>query len=188
MDTPITAHHIILLSTLVVSRVVRNPTHWKGSHTQKGVSDMSNEDNKALVRHRFEELDKGNFAVLDELFDPNYVLHFQDRSIPMNLEQTKQFYIMFYSAFPDLSHSLDEQIAEGDKVVTRWTARGTHRGEFMGIPATDKQITLTGINIYRLVDNKLAESHVNWDMQGLMQQLGYFQTPPQDPNQLSQYH
>ena len=90
----------------------------------------------------------------------------------MNLDATKQFYRMLYSAFPDLRHTIAEQVGARDKVVTRWTALGTHRSEWMGIPATGRQIILEGINIYTLTRGKLSESYVNWDMLGLMQQLG----------------
>jgi|AmaraimetFIIA100_FD_contig_41_4520580_length_558_multi_6_in_0_out_0_1 steroid delta-isomerase-like uncharacterized protein len=127
---------------------------------------------EALVRRRFAELDKKNFAILDELFDRSYVLHFSGVPKSMNLETTKQFYRMLYSAFPDLKHTIAEQIGARNKVVTRWTARGTHQGEWMGIRGTGKQITLEGINIYTLTRGKLSESHVNWDMLGLLQQLG----------------
>ncbi len=130
------------------------------------------EASEALVRRRFTELDKKNFAILDELFDPSYVLHFAGIPEPMNLDATKQFYRMLYSAFPDLRHTITEQVSARDKVMTRWTAVGTHRGEWMGIPATGSQITLEGINIYTVTRGKLSESHVNWDMLGLLQQLG----------------
>jgi steroid delta-isomerase-like uncharacterized protein len=126
----------------------------------------------AMVRRRFRELDKKNFAILDELFDRSYVLHFAGMSAPMNLATTKQFYAMLYSAFPDLRHTIEDQVSAGNKVVTRWTARGTHHGDWMGIAATRKPINFTGINIYTVRRGKLSQSHVNWDMLGLMQQLG----------------
>jgi steroid delta-isomerase-like uncharacterized protein len=128
--------------------------------------------NQSLVRRRFSQLDKKDFSVLDELFDPSYVLHFSGMPEPMNLQTTKQLYTMLYSAFPDLHHTIDEQIGAGNKVVTRWTARGTHQGDWMGIPPTGKRVTLHGINIYTLRRGKLSESHVNWDILGLLHQLG----------------
>jgi steroid delta-isomerase-like uncharacterized protein len=133
---------------------------------------MSNEDNKAVVAKRFEELDKGNLRVLDEMFTNEYKLHFPGAEAPLDLEQTKQFYSDLYTALPDLTHSIEEQLAEGDKVVTRWTARGTHQGELLGRPASGGEIVFTGINIYRIADGKLAESHVNWDVIGIAFQLG----------------
>jgi steroid delta-isomerase-like uncharacterized protein len=133
---------------------------------------MSTEDNKALVARRFEELDAGNLGVFDELFAPDYVLHFPGADEPLDLERTKQLYSTLYSALPDLRHTIEDQIAEGDSVVTRWTARGTHRGEMFGRTATGMEIAFTGINIYRIADGKLAESHINWDLMGVARQLG----------------
>lgn len=130
------------------------------------------DDNKALVAKRFEELDNGNLRVLDELFTTDYRLHFPGAEAPLDLERTKQFYATLYSAFPDLRHTIEEQLAEGDKVVTRWTARGTHRGNLMGRGPTGAEIVFSGINIYRIADGKLAESHVNWDVIGVAHQLG----------------
>lgn len=128
--------------------------------------------NEAMVRRRFTELDKKNFGILDELFDPSYLLHFPGVSRPMDLGTTRRFYEALYSAFPDLKHDIAEQVSDGNKVVTRWTARGTHRGEWMGVAPTGKAITLTGINIYTVSRGKLSQSHVTWDILGLLQQIG----------------
>ena len=128
--------------------------------------------NAAMVRRRFAELDKGNFAILGELFDSAYVLHFPGLPRPLSLAATRRFYERLYSAFPDLRHTVVEQISAGNKVVTRWTARGTHRADWMGITATGKRVTFSGINIYTVRRGRLAESHVNWDILGLVQQLG----------------
>jgi steroid delta-isomerase-like uncharacterized protein len=133
---------------------------------------MSNDANKALVAKRFAELDKGNLGVLDEMFAPDYVLHFPGVEKPLDLDRTKEFYATLYSALPDLTHTIVEQVAEGDKVVTRWTARGTHKGDLMGRGATGTTIVFTGINIYRIANGKLAESHVNWDVISVAHQLG----------------
>jgi len=133
---------------------------------------MSTDDNKALVAKRFEELDRGNLGVLDELFTSDYLLHFPGAEAPLDLGQTKQFYSALYSALPDLTHTIEEQLAEGDKVVTRWTAHGTHRGELLGRASTGNEIVFSGINIYRIAGGKLAESHVNWDVIGVAHQLG----------------
>jgi predicted ester cyclase len=130
------------------------------------------EANEALVRRRFAELDKRNFAILDELFDPSYVLHFAGAAAPLDLEATKRFYGLLYAAFPDLRHTIVEQVSAGDKVVTRWTARGTHRGEWMGVPAAGGRVAFTGINIYTIAGGKFTASHVNWDMLGLAHQIG----------------
>jgi steroid delta-isomerase-like uncharacterized protein len=128
--------------------------------------------NKAMVRRRFRELDKKNFSILDELFDRKYVLHCPGIPTSMTLGTTRQFYEQLYTAFPDLRHTIVEQISAGNKVVTRWTARGTHRGPWMGVQKTGKRISLAGINIYTIRRGKFVESRVNWDLLGLMQQLG----------------
>ena len=128
--------------------------------------------NEAMVRRRFRELDKKNFTILDELFDRTYVLHCPGIPTPMKLGTTRRFYEELYAAFPDLRHKIVEQISAGNKVVTRWTARGTHRGPWMGVEGTGKPISLAGINIYTIRRGKFVESRVNWDLLGLMQQLG----------------
>jgi len=125
-----------------------------------------------MVRRRFAELDKGNFAVLDEMFDRGYRLNFPAAKAPLSLDDTKKFYRALYAAFPDLTHTIDEQISARDKVVTRWVAKGTHKGTWMGVAATGKSISLAGINIYTLKNGKLAESDVQWDLLGLLRQLG----------------
>jgi len=79
---------------------------------------------------------------------------------------------MYRTAFPDVHFTIEDQIAEGDRVVTRWTARGTHQGPLVGIPPTSKQVTMSGIAIYRLVDGKIVEQWGVNDMLGLLQQLG----------------
>ncbi len=132
------------------------------------------EQNKALARRSLEEIwNKGNLAVADELIAPNHVAH--DPANPnagSGPEATKQQASMYRTAFPDLQITIDDQVAEGDQVVTRWTARGTHRGDLMGIAPTGKQMTVTGINITRIAGGKAQEDWTNWDTIGMMQQLG----------------
>ena len=126
--------------------------------------------NAAMVRRRFAELDKGNFTILDELFDLAYVLHFPGVPGPW-ASRPPSGSMRYYGAFPDLRHTVVEQISTRNKVVTRWTARGTHRADWMGIAATGKRVSFAGINIYTVRRGRLAESHVNWDILGLAQQL-----------------
>ena len=95
------------------------------------------------------------------------------------LEQYKQLVTMYFSAFPDLHLTIEDQIAEGDKVVTRWTARGTHQGPFMGIPPTGKRAVVTGIAIDRFANGKFVENWNNGDDLGLLQQLGVVPVPGQ---------
>ena len=96
---------------------------------------------------------------------------------PMDVEQASGMAAMFYAAFPDLHTTFEDQIAEGDKVVARVTIRGTHQGEFQGIPATGKEVAFGGILIDHYQDGKVVEHWVQMDMMGLMQQLGAIPTP-----------
>ena len=135
---------------------------------------MSTEENKAIVRRVYEEaINRGNMAVVDELVSPDYVAH--DPGFPQPVrgpEGLKQYFLVFRTAFPDLHLTIEDIIAEGDTVVVRHTARGTHQGDLMGMPPTGKQETVTGIAIHRLVNGKFVESWVNAGSLGLMQQLG----------------
>jgi predicted ester cyclase len=130
------------------------------------------EANEAMVRRRFAELDKGNIGILDELFTPSYKLNLPGFGKPMSLAATKRFYQLFYGAFAGLRHEIIEQISAGDQVVTRWTARGTHKGEWMGVAPTGKRVSFTGINIYTINKGKFVSSHVNWDLLGILRQIG----------------
>ncbi len=139
---------------------------------------MSTEENKALDRRFTEEVwNRGNLAVVDELMSADY--HEHDPTIPAGSEGFKQFVLMYRSAFPDVNFTIEDQIAEGDKVVSRWTARGTHKGELMGIPPTGKQVTVTGIVIGRYANGKLVEGWSNYDALGMLQQLGAVPPPGQ---------
>jgi steroid delta-isomerase-like uncharacterized protein len=133
---------------------------------------MSIEQNKDLAHRYLEMINRGHLAALDEVLSPDYLYHVPGNPKPLNRAQHLQFVTMFYSAFPDLSHTIEDQIAEGDKVVTRATDRGTHRGELMGIPPTGKQFSVTGINIIRIERGKIVEEWVSFDMLGLLQQIG----------------
>lgn len=138
---------------------------------------MSTEQNKALSRQLREEFDKRNWAVVNELFAPNVVMHFAGNPEPLDREGLEQMLRMFYSAFPDLHHTFDDQIAEGDKVVLRLTFRGTHQGEFQGIPPTGKEIAITAIVVDRIEGGKIVEHWSNMDNLSLMQQLGVIPAP-----------
>jgi|ERR671934_1699371 steroid delta-isomerase-like uncharacterized protein len=134
---------------------------------------MAVDDNKEIVRRFGEEPWRGNIDVIDELASPDYVGH--DTALPEDLRgpaALKQFVNDYLAAFPDGQITIDEQIAEGDLVASRWTGRGTHRGELMGIAPTGKQVTVTGINISRVVEGKVVEEWSNWDTLGMLQQLG----------------
>jgi len=128
------------------------------------------EQNKALIRRFTEEHDKRK-TLPDEMCAPGYTLHFQGNP-PMDLKSTKQLVEMMYAAIPDAKHTIEDVIAEGDKVVVRLTIRGTHKGDLMGIAPTGKQVTMSGIDILRISGGKVAEDWFAFDQMGLMQQIG----------------
>ena len=133
---------------------------------------MSTEENKALVRRWTEEDNKRNLAGIVELCAPGYVVHGTGAFPDMDLATMKQMTLAFWTAFPDGHYTVEDLIAEGDKVARRLTFRGTHQGEFMGIPPTGKQVSVTGIAIDRIKDGKFVEGWMNEDNLGLLQQLG----------------
>ena len=131
------------------------------------------EQNKALARRYFEAENNGNLAAMDELIAADVVVHgglFPE--LPSGPAGIKEIHTTLRTAFPDISVTVEDMIAEGDKVVTRWTIRGTHKGELMGIAPTGKQITEEGIEIFRIAGGKIVEIRLIHDRLGLMQQLG----------------
>ena len=141
---------------------------------------MLSETNKTLSLRFFDEVwNEGNLAVVDELILKDHVNSGPGTppGLTPGFEGTKQLVKMYRNAFPDIHFTIDEQIAEGDKVVTRWTAQGTHQAELVGIPATGKSSTVTGIVVDRFVNGKIAESWGIFDQFGMMQQLGVIPTP-----------
>ena len=141
---------------------------------------MSSETNKTVSRRFFEEVfAKGNLNVLDEMIAKDHVNSGPGTisGLPNGPEGSKQFVTAYRNAFPDVHFTIDEQLAEGDKVMTRWTGKGTHKGELVGIPATGKSSTVTGIAVDRIVNGKIAESWGIFDQFGMMQQLGVIPMP-----------
>lgn len=135
------------------------------------------DQNKALMRRGIEEVwSQGKFDILDELVASDFVGHMApvDNHGP---EGVKQYFSTLRAAFPDLHFTIEDQIAEGDRVATRWTARATHKGEFQGVPPTGRQGVVTGITISRVADGKVVEGWTNLDELGLLQQLGVIPTP-----------
>ena len=134
---------------------------------------MSSEQNKTIVRRLLEEPWKGDLGVNDELVDPKYVGH--DPALPEPLHGPggfKENISTYRAAYSDARITVDEQIAAGDKVATRWTGRGKHDGDLMGIGPTGKQVTVSGLTLSRLANGKVVEEYTNWDTFGMMQQLG----------------
>jgi steroid delta-isomerase-like uncharacterized protein len=134
---------------------------------------MSTEENKAKVQRMIEEVfNKGDLSVVDELVAPNYVYHFPGREEIKGPEGLKQFATMIRTAFPDFHITIDDMVAEGDKVACRYTYQGTHKGEFLGIAPTGKQFTATGIMISHVRGDKEAEVWESIDRIGMLQQIG----------------
>jgi steroid delta-isomerase-like uncharacterized protein len=130
---------------------------------------MSAEANKTIIRRRVEEIwNQGDVAIADELIADDYLS--DGRTI--GREGYKQFVAGVRAAFPDLRFTLDDLVAEGDRVAVRYTARGTHSGAFMGIPPTGKQVTFTGIDLFRIAHGRMAEEWLMFDQLGLLRQLG----------------
>lgn len=140
---------------------------------------MSTEDNRALVRRGIEEtLNQRHLAMVDELYVPDFVFHNASRTIH-GLEPFKQYLSMLHTAFPDLHITIEDMIGEGDRVVVRFTFRGTHQGDLMDISPTGKQVVVTGINIICAANGKVVEEWVNLDELGLLHQLGVIPAPGQ---------
>jgi predicted ester cyclase len=134
---------------------------------------MSVEENKAIARRWNDEIwSQGSLTAMDELFAPGFVSHYPGDPTP-NRESYKQWVAMNFAAFADVKCTIEDIVAEGDKVVVRWTWRMTHsKGEYMGIAPTGKQVTMTGMCILRIVGGKIVEEWGNSDDLGFMQQLG----------------
>jgi steroid delta-isomerase-like uncharacterized protein len=136
---------------------------------------MSAENKAAIRRFIGQAFNAGDLAVVDELVATNYVLHFTPEVD--GPEGMKQFISIYRTAFPDYTCTIEDQVAEGDKVVTRWTVRGTQKGELMGIPPTGKQVTMSGVVVDRLSNGRLLETWIQADTLGMLQQLGVVQVP-----------
>jgi steroid delta-isomerase-like uncharacterized protein len=132
------------------------------------------EENKRLVRRLVNEIwNQGKLELIDELVDANYVRHDPAWPEPIHgQEGLRQYIAATRHAIADGQFTIEDLIAEGDKVVTRWTLQGTQQGEFMGIPPTWREVSLTGISIMRVENGRIAEVWDGYDALSLMQQLG----------------
>jgi steroid delta-isomerase-like uncharacterized protein len=136
------------------------------------------EENKALIQHFVEEaFNERNLEVADEVYASGFISHESADPVERDPEYVKQFVGMYRTAFPDGHTTVEDVISEGDRVVYRWTFRGTHRGELMEITPTERQVTITGITIDRISDGKIEEEWNLFDQLGLLQQLGVAPVP-----------
>ena len=142
---------------------------------------MSAEENKALVRRWFAELDKRNFAIIDELIPEDYIDHNPPLpDLPPGREGVRESSMRLYAAFPDAVHILEDQMAEGDKVMTRLTTRATFTGEirasFLGevreFRPNGRTVEVSGIAVHRIANGQLVEHWAHLDMDGFMAQIG----------------
>jgi predicted SnoaL-like aldol condensation-catalyzing enzyme len=130
-------------------------------------------NNKTLVRRFYEEIDKGNIGIVDELVAEHYIDHSPPPipNLPKGREGVKQAFRVFQQATPGY-HRIEDQIAEGDKVVTRLTSVGKHEGDFPGAPRTGNDMKVTSITIHRIANGKLVEKWSEKDVLALLQQIG----------------
>jgi steroid delta-isomerase-like uncharacterized protein len=134
---------------------------------------MSVEENKAVVRRHTEMYwNQGRLDLAHEVHASDIVFHDADSPALRGSEAYDQFATMYRTAFPDIHFTTEGMLAEGDLVATRWTCTGTHQGELMGIAPTGKSVVTVGIDIFRIVDGKIAEQWVNWSTLSMLQQLG----------------
>ena len=132
---------------------------------------MSLEENKHVIRHFFEGVNARDMTVF-EVFASDAIHHNPFPGTPPGREGNKQGMLILFAAFPDWQTTIEDLIAEGDKVVVRMTQRGTHQGPYFGLAATDKQVAVAGIAIFRLRDGQIVEEWLVTDELGAMQQLG----------------
>ena len=131
-------------------------------------------NNAAIARQWFEQFwNQKNFDTIEKLVAPNCRLHgHADNDAVVGMAEFRQFAQALQKAFPDIRIEVEETISEGDRTVARWVSRGTHRSDFMGIPASGKTIVVRGTSVIRFADGKMVESWDNWDKFGMLQAIG----------------
>jgi steroid delta-isomerase-like uncharacterized protein len=141
---------------------------------------MTTEANKASARRFVDEvINRGNLAFIDELLAPDFVNHAAAPGVPPTREGAKTFFAMLRGAFPDLHATIDDQIAEGDKVVQRITSHGTMKGEFAGMSPSGKSAAWPSVHIIRFANGKEVEHWAVTDQLSMLQQLGFAEAPGQ---------
>jgi len=129
-------------------------------------------ENRGIVRRYFDAANTGDLDVLDDLLSPDVIDHSAYAGQPAGRDGFKEFITLWRTAFPDLVYTIEDEIAERDRVVVRWTARGTHLGKYHHIAPTGKRVTMSGIQINRVAGGRIAEDWTSFDEQGLLRQLG----------------
>lgn len=142
---------------------------------------MSAEESKVTMRRYFDVYEQGNIELLDELLSPDYVNHTPATpELPTGPEGVKGVVTMFRSAMPDLRVVIEDMIAEGDKVATRYTLEGTHEGELFGVPPTGNRLSIKSMTVERVSDGKIRDHWRVTDSLDMMQQLGVVPEPGQE--------
>ena len=135
-------------------------------------------DAKEIVRRFYEEPWSGDFSVIDELVSPDYVAHDPAEPEPIRGPAGAKGNVEKYLAgFSDARVTVDDQVAEGNMVATRWTGHGTHSGEIAGVAPTGKEVTISGLTISRLENGLVVEEWTNWDTLGMLMQMGAVPMP-----------
>ncbi|MCI0438372.1 MAG: ester cyclase [Chloroflexi bacterium] len=137
---------------------------------------MPTQDNKTIAINFYKEQDRLKGKLSESLTAPSYTAIINGGA-PITASGHEEMGAMFWAAFPDIEQTIEETVAEGNKVAVRFTMRATHTGEFFGTPATGKQVVVTGMGILRIVNGKVAEFREEFDVMGLMEQIGAIPTP-----------
>jgi len=138
---------------------------------------MSLEENKVLERSSLDLITEKNFAAIDQIYSPTYVRHDPDSPQVRTREDYRKYLAGLCTVFPDLHFAIEDLIAEENQVVCRFSIRGTHSEPWRGLPATGKQVMITGINISSISEGKIVEDWFNTDIFSLAQQLGAIPSP-----------
>jgi steroid delta-isomerase-like uncharacterized protein len=146
--------------------------------TKEEVITSTKEQNKDLVRRAIEQIwNGGNYDTIEEFVARDFVAYASTPADEVHgPENAKQYFMQLHKAFPDIRFTIVDQVAEGDKVATHWTASGTHKGEFRGLAPTGKRFTVTAIDIDRIVNGRVSECWSNMDELSLLRQLGAIPT------------
>jgi steroid delta-isomerase-like uncharacterized protein len=168
----------------VASLEVLSDPSGKVGQGKEDIKGMSAEESKAIMRRYFEGAwEQGNVDLLDELLAPDYVNHTPATpDLPTGPEGVKAVVSMFRSAMPDLRVVIEDMIAEGDKVASRYTLEGTHRGTLFGVAPTGQQLSIKSITVERVSDGRIREHWRNTDELGMMRQLGILPPPGEQPS------
>ena len=163
---------LAVLAVICISLIRENKTQKTELNEIKAQAEIEAQ-NKALVRREYEEFwNQGKLDVIEEIYTADFVFHSPSGPGIDGLEGMKTIAKVFYTAFPDMQYTIEDMIAEGDKVALRWTLTGIHKGELMGIPPTGVPVSFKGNTIIRFAGGKYVELWSSWEARSIWQQLG----------------